>query len=163
MWTFRFLDRKVEFMWFIVFFKLLTSCMSLCFKSFNSMTSFDMCCKGFTSLTHVSTCVWTASLPWQVSLNMCFNCFNPWHSAVYVFQLFHFHDNVSHPWHHTVYVFELFHILDTFQYMCFNCFTSLVLQSDLLISQFEVTWACKRSLGHSKEVTLKKLVHDKFQ
>ena len=33
----------------------------------------------------------------------------------------------------------------------------LVLQSDLLISLFEVTWACKRSLRHSKEVTLKKL------
>ena len=35
--------------------------------------------------------------------------------------------------------------------------TNLVLQSDLLISLFEVTWACKRSLRHSKEVTLKKL------
>ena len=34
----------------------------------------------------------------------------------------------------------------------------LVLQSDLLMSLFEVTWACKRSLRHSKEVTLKNLV-----
>ena len=31
----------------------------------------------------------------------------------------------------------------------------LVLQSDHLISQCEVTWACERSLGHSTEVTLK--------
>ena len=37
-------------------------------------------------------------------------------------------------------------------------FGYLVLQSDLLISLFEVTWACERSLRHSKKVTLKKLV-----
>ena len=36
----------------------------------------------------------------------------------------------------------------------------LVLQSDLLISRFEVTWVCKRSLRSSKEVTLKNLVVD---
>ena len=38
--------------------------------------------------------------------------------------------------------------------------TILVLQNDLLISQFEVTWARKRPLRHSKEVTLKKLAFE---
>ena len=38
-----------------------------------------------------------------------------------------------------------------------NCGIILPLQTDLLISQFEVTWAWKRSIRLSKKITLKKL------
>ena len=59
-----------------------------------------------------------------------------------------------HDWKHNAIGSSLTHLLYVWIHIYIYLYY-LVLQSDHLISQCEVTWACERSLGHSTEVTLK--------